>query len=272
MKSVITKLQKKTFRKTFVENGRKRLIVAEVRYDDERGNGHNTFTITGTTYRGVTEREAHIESCGCNHAEIAEHFPELAHLIKWHLTTSEGPWGYVSNTVYYAGDRDYNGLRKGEPNTFYDKTQVFFDSVPVPHVLEDGLVRFLMDLSSFDNLEIEEHAHGKDPKTYGTRYTFKGYLGQLGGWYGCPFTSKQEAQQYLAALQNCGVTFKTVHTAWGEGKERDLDAARRTAIWPDATDEELCAPKEELTKALRARLPELMERFKADIDALGSKF
>lgn len=48
----------------------------------------------------------------------------------------------------------------------------------------------------------------------------------------------------------------------GKGKVRDLDAARRSAIWPEATDEQLMQEPEELRAMLRQRLPDLMARFK----------
>jgi hypothetical protein len=53
----------------------------------------------------------------------------------------------------------------------------------------------------------------------------------------------------------------------GEGKERDLDSARKCAVWPDATDFELTAPG--LRERLEGRLPYLMEEFKRDVEALG---
>ena len=52
-------------------------------------------------------------------------------------------------------------------------------------------------------------------------------------------------------------------------KVRNLDHARLTAIWPEATDEELSVPREELKAVLLARLPALMERFKKCIESLG---
>lgn len=57
-----------------------------------------------------------------------------------------------------------------------------------------------------------------------------------------------------------------------EGKERELDAARRTAIWPEATDEQFCLPPEELKSLLLARLPGLIEEFKKDVESLGFVF
>jgi hypothetical protein len=55
----------------------------------------------------------------------------------------------------------------------------------------------------------------------------------------------------------------------GEGKERQLDLARSSAVWPEATDEQLCAEPEELKRMLRERLPALMEAFKRDVESLG---
>jgi hypothetical protein len=55
----------------------------------------------------------------------------------------------------------------------------------------------------------------------------------------------------------------------GGGKERELALARKSACWPDATDEELCLPEPELTKLLVARLPKLMAEFKLVIENLG---
>jgi hypothetical protein len=55
----------------------------------------------------------------------------------------------------------------------------------------------------------------------------------------------------------------------GEGKERDLAAARRCAVWPDATDEELCQERPELEAALKARLPALLAEFKQVMLEIG---
>jgi hypothetical protein len=88
-------------------------ITVELRFDDECKNGHESFAITADIRRaeGGYWRE---ESGGCLHDDIAKRFPEWAHLIPWHLTSTDGPMHYIANTVYQAGDRDYNGLRKGE--------------------------------------------------------------------------------------------------------------------------------------------------------------
>lgn len=93
--TTLTKNQTKTFRREY--DGE--TIVATVRHGDRCGNGHNTFSITGDVYKA-----GRLESCGCIHDEIAEHFPELAPLIKWHLCSTDGPMHYVANTVYHADE------------------------------------------------------------------------------------------------------------------------------------------------------------------------
>ena len=57
--------------------------------------------------------------------------------------------------------------------------------------------------------------------------------------------------------------------AWDEktAKESNLDHARSSAVWPDATDEDLLAPG--LEERLQARLPRLMGEFKAAVESLG---
>ncbi len=49
----------------------------------------------------------------------------------------------------------------------------------------------------------------------------------------------------------------------------DRDAARSAGVWPDATDEELSAPKIVLKAALEARLPALIAAFRADMENIG---
>ena len=130
-------------------------ISVKLRFDDSCMNGHESFAITAEVRR---PGRRDVEACGRLHEDIARVFPELEPLIKWHLTSTDGPMHYIVNTCYNAGDWDCYGLRKG--------------------------------------------------------------------------------------------------------KERDLDAARRAAVWPDATDDELCQERPQLEAALKARLPALLGEFK----------
>lgn len=127
-----------------------RSVRVTLRFDDSCRNGHQTFSITGEERRA----DGRDGSSGCIHELLAEAFPELAHLIKWHGVTTDGPLHYVKNVVCHAGDRD-------------------------------------------------------------------------------------------------------------------LAAARSVAVWPEATDEELCAEPAVLREALERRLPALLAAFRADVEACG---
>jgi hypothetical protein len=100
--------------------------------------------------------------------------------------------------------------------------------------------------------------------TFKPKYTFGGFDAR---WHECPFDTEGEALDFLTALQTCEPIFEQFPTAWGEGKARELDAARHAAIWPDATDEDLTAPG--LKERLEARLPKLLEEFRAAVESLG---
>ena len=107
--SVLVKKQVKNYEKIFKENNINHRIVCKVRYDDQCGNGHNSFSITGNIYSDESSsNEIYFVTGGCIHEEIAKHFPELKHLIKWHLTSSDGPMYYVDKTTYHARDVEPN--------------------------------------------------------------------------------------------------------------------------------------------------------------------
>lgn len=214
--SVITPSQKKTFSRRFYEGAAQgykvrqgRLIVATVRYDDNYNNGHNSFSITGKITSPDGKRFI-------IHDEIRRFFPKLAPFLKWHLCGSNGPMHYLANVLYFAGDRDHNGLRKGE-----------------------------------------------------TRQIRNGKTGLL-AWQreSPPATMPEYVDAETCPPETCTLKYVPWVTE-GQGKARELDAARRAAIWPDATDEELCQEPDALKEALLARLPALMEEFKKDVESLG---
>jgi hypothetical protein len=113
MQSVLVKNQKKEIEpKFYTEKGTQYRITPTIRYDDSCGNGHNSFSIIGTIDR-KSKNGAWVDySGGCIHEDIIKRFPELSHLIKWHLCSSNEPMYYVANTVYHAGNRDFNAARK----------------------------------------------------------------------------------------------------------------------------------------------------------------
>jgi hypothetical protein len=121
--STLVKDQK--FTKTFhyFEDGEPRTLVVEVRHDDECGNGHNSFAITGNLFdrtkripgeSSITHssgKRLWLSSCGCLHDEIAKHAPEFAPFLKWHGTHTDEPLHYVANTTYHAGNSDPEAAR-----------------------------------------------------------------------------------------------------------------------------------------------------------------
>ncbi len=240
--------------------GRDRVTMqVEIQHDDNCKNGRPSFAVTASGWRNGRQ-----DFGGCCHELIAEKFPELAPLIQWHLCATDGPMHYIANTVYHAGDRDHNGKRKGEPWAWDEAVQ--FGDNPIKHELDRKFAAFLKDHAArgfdFEVIGVDD----KDRKTFGTHYTFGGFGTE---WYQCPFKSEDAALDFLTALQRCAPTFMRIPTQWSDGKERDLDAARRCAVWPDATDAELCADPEVLKAALAKRLPDLIARMRADVEGVG---
>lgn len=198
MNSTLVKKQVKTFKKVYVENGREYVLIAKVRYDDECGNGHNTFAITGEIWQAKSGRI---------HEDIAKRLPELAPYIKWHLVSSDGPMHYIANTVYHA--QGYG------PRYAW----IYYTGPSDPLGIEGAKERLL----GYERADKAKEAEGQP-----------GY-----------------------------------RIVWDEktAKEANLDHARSSAVWPDATDEDLLAPG--LKGRLQARLPRLMEEFKAAVESLG---
>jgi hypothetical protein len=281
MTSTLTKNQKKTRRAEFVDDdGKLCVIEVEIRHDDECGNGHNTFSITGTVYdrheripgerpiRNSKGESVWPGSSGCIHEEIAKRMPELAPFIKWHLTSTDEPMHYIANAAFHASDRDHNGLRKGEPSRF--EYGLKFDDVPITHQLKSTKFwQFLKERVGTGEFQIAEHQHPPDSGNYkfAPKYSFVGYAEK---WHECPFDSRIEAEEFAAALKQCRVAFVKIPVEFSEGKERDLDAARSCAVWPDATDDELMA--DDLKERLAERLPALQAEFQAAVESLGFTF
>ena len=111
MKSILVKEQKKTYTKIFNEDGKEYQITATARYDDQCGNGHNSFSLTAEIWRSRNGQRIgrDCESCGCLHEDIAKHFGELVPFLKWHLVSSDEPMHYLANTIYHKqqGKIDY---------------------------------------------------------------------------------------------------------------------------------------------------------------------
>lgn len=240
-------------------------MKVEIRFDDECKNGHESFAITAEikSRRGGS-------AFGCLHEDVAEYFPELAPLIKWHHMATDGPMHYIANTVYHASNLGSDGLPAGQPTNF--KTLLLVGNSPVPYELKGKFVDFLKGALTNAALTFApvEVKHKKidipGEYQYSSQYTISGFDCD---WGGAPFDSIQEAQAWCEAINSNMVRFERVSTGISAGKERQLDHARSSAVWPEATDEQLCLPKGELTALLEARLPALIVEFKAVINSIG---
>lgn len=182
-------------------------IQVSIRFDDECRNGRNTFSITANI------RELGRRDCvagGCLHDEVEKVFPELAHLIKWRLYSTDGPMHYVANTMYHA--------KQHGPNRAWVYYKGQGDPLNIGEANRDRLLGYV---------DADEARRAEGQPGYRVEWDMK------------------------------------------TEKVRNLKYARSSACWPEATDEQLCAPQAELEAALRARLPALLKAFRADMEAAG---
>lgn len=259
---------KKTFTKLYREDGQQYKITAEVRFDDECKNGHKTFAITGGILMKAKNGAWVFDSCGMLHEDIAKHFPDLVPFFKWHLCSTDGPMHYLANTLYHASDKDHWGRRKGEPSAWERRIRFFVGggyAFPVSFKGPDGFAKFLEENRHFTHTMkvVEVEFAGTGPKL-SSHYTLSGFKDTSNTWGFVPFKNRREAEELLEALQTYDWEIEKIPTAWSEGKEPDLEAARKTAIWPDATLEQLQDEEQ-----LKARLPEILAEFRTAIESLG---
>ncbi len=272
--------QVKTCRADYTDaDGNPCTLVAEVRHDDSCRNGHNSFAITGELYeihqqlgepqiQHKSGRTLWLNACGCLHDEIAAHIPKLAPFIKWHLCATDGPMHYLANTLYLADDRDCWGLKTGEPNMRSLEYRLKCAGFPITLRVPSALHGWLQENPCVEYVAVPHVNRPGDSYDFGPKYA---PLGFTDDWYKCPWDSEREAQEFIAAYA-LPHEIISVPTSFGKGKLRELDAARRAAIWPEATDAELSLPREELKTKLEARLPALLAEFRAAVESLGLTF
>ena len=140
--TTLTKNQKQHFTKRVDIDGTPCEMTVQVRHDDQCGNGHNTFSVTADIIgRGI-------EMFGCLHDEIREHFPELSHLLKWHLASTDGPMHYIANTTYHARATEWNGEPKTPDIEAARRTAVWPDATLEQLQSEEALTARLESLLS----------------------------------------------------------------------------------------------------------------------------
>lgn len=242
-------------------------LVVEIRHDDHCGNGHNSFSLAGSIYEA---KKSHIEKnmicCGAIGDTVAKYVPELSHLNRWHLCSTDEPMYYVENTTYHVKDRTHEGVEIGEAVRW--RKALKFNKYPFTFTEhKKGFWQYLNNAYAFDNIEVVSIAYDGDSNyDFSPSYSLTGFIkdNETKQWYRAPFKSEEEAEEFLTALRNSPYSIVEIPTAWCEAIEPNLEAARRCAMWKDASIEQL-RDKEQLLK----RLPELMREFKKDIEALG---
>lgn len=254
----------------FGANGEMRV---EIRFDDDCKKGHQSFAITAEVRTNESRRRRDIAAGGCMHDDIAKNFPELEPLIKYHLMGTDSPMHYVANTVYHASNRDHNGRLAGEPTSF--AYGIRFGDSPITMILKKGFYDWLVYALDFNSKAsrknpnfvkfVPKAVEHQGEYNFDPKYTFEGYDVK---WHECPFDNVREAEEFSAAMMLYS-EFVKIPTSFSKGKERDFDAARKTGVWPDATDEQLSLPSEELTKLLNERLPTMIDVFRQTMESNG---
>lgn len=250
-------------------------ITVKLSFDDNCRNGSQVFHVTADIREpGMRDSSAG----GCLHDEVARVFPEFAHLVKFHSCHTFGPWYYLENTLYMADTRDSSGKYAGEPCA-WDRV-IKFGEFPITQKIDKAFSEWLEARREFNRttaasnparlawepLAVEHEKKPGETYDFSPNYTLNGYAAD---WYKCPFKNRTEAEQFCEALARYPFEIVMIPTAFSKGKARELNSARNSAIWPDATDEQLSVPREELKAALLARLPGLVAEFRAAMDAIG---
>jgi len=268
--STLVKNQKKVFTKTVLDNSiddNKVDIFVEVRHDNCCGNGHNSFSITGSVYKHGRRTDRACIMGGCIHDVIEKHFPELSHLIKWHLCSTDGPMHYIANTLYHARTCDTNGAKVGDPVKFEKRLK--FEGVPITFSEKrKGFFEWITDRENFDDIEVVEVPKKDDSHIYSSNWTLSKFVPENPNtrdpWYDTLFSNKREATEFLELLQNFKPVIIKKPIAWAKEVTPNLEAARSSAIWENATLEQL-----QDRKLLEKRLPKLLKEFRKDVESLG---
>lgn len=166
--STLTKNQKRDIRKDLFIKGHPVTLIARVRHDDSCGNGHNSFSITCDMYESGHQRgeptvkhssgkTLWLSSCGCLHDLVSKHFPELAGLLRWHLTSADSPMHYTANALYWAG---HSGWCDGKPSS--PPNWDHFASTAILGALEDDLS--IDEWKAMDKEQMREALNARLPR------------------------------------------------------------------------------------------------------------
>ncbi len=240
MNTVLVKHQKKvTDWKEYEEHGQTYRIRSTVRYDDECGNGHNSFAVTGEIEHKRGNHRFYEHSGGCIHDKVGKWFPEIKPLIKWHLTSSDGPMHYTANTLHYYKKHLFL-LNKP---TIMAELQKRRDTLKSAGALT---------LHRFESIWVLEGV-----------YQGKKYSVDRSMTWEKPSVKEMYEEIYTDIL---GDPAKDLYLNKGDTIESTLASARHCAIWDDMPGGVDVADME---KQVEARLPQLLKDFRKAVEGYG---
>jgi hypothetical protein len=76
--------------------------VLEMQFDDSCNNGHNTFTMTWSTFENVCGRWEEAGGGRCDYEEVKKYFSKFAKYHRWHCCSTVSPLHYFENTDYWV--------------------------------------------------------------------------------------------------------------------------------------------------------------------------
>lgn len=198
---------------------------------------------------------------------LEQFWPDFIGAEVYHGCSLQGPLHYIVNTVYLAGTRDCFGweaweqrkanvsglpLWKADTKDLFHLVESLEQPAPLELRYEPLLVEKTMKWGPNKGIPVGQPQKDDEGR----------HLWLISG-KPLPLVRSVEAPAPLV------YAFKPY---LGEGKARELDLARRSAMWLDATDEELSVSSEELKAALEARLPKLLLELKGVVEQFGMTF
>lgn len=94
---------RRSFSRSYMENGEKYVITAIVSLDDDCNNLHFDWSVTANIKRIARNGRRVDFGGGCCHEQILKHFPKLAPFVALHLASWDGvPMYAVENGYYFA--------------------------------------------------------------------------------------------------------------------------------------------------------------------------
>jgi hypothetical protein len=235
----------------------------------------NTLNFYGNLYKaGTGERYQHEGERNVKNLilqEAARAFPELEDAVRFNLCSISGPRNYIEDSLFHAGVKDKYGLKRGE--VFRTESRVKFGDFPMTKALPGPLLNMIKNGFDFSVAEIAAYDHKTDPKC-ATQYMIKGYEELCGNevdpvagrWLDCTHYLRSDLEELIECCAEYPTEIVRVPVAWSKGKDPDLEAARKSAIWPDAELKDFTREK------LEARLPDLLKELKETVERLGMTY